>query len=85
VSGKRLVAAGEAAANVNELPFGVRELIDASEEILVILPTLPDGSSGSPQPPIGRVNWPTSGCRPCWVSWKGSGPARRARLAVAIL
>ena len=41
MSAKLLVAAGEAAANAKELPFGVRELIDASEEILVITPTLP--------------------------------------------
>jgi hypothetical protein len=46
MSAKLLVVAGEAAANVKELPFGVRELIDASEEILVITPTLP-----------GRFEW----------------------------
>ena len=46
MSAKLLVAAGEAAANVKELPFGVRELIDASEEILIITPTLP-----------GRFEW----------------------------
>jgi hypothetical protein len=46
MSAKLLVAAGEAAANAKELPFGVRELIDASEEILVITPTLP-----------GRFEW----------------------------
>jgi hypothetical protein len=49
MSAKLLVAAGEAAANVKELPFGVRELIDASEEILVITPTLP-----------GRFEWLSS-------------------------
>jgi hypothetical protein len=41
-----LIAAGEAAASVEELPFGVSELIDAAEEILVITPTLP-----------GRLEW----------------------------
>ena len=46
MSSKLLIAAGEAAADVKELPFGVRELIDASEEILVITPTLP-----------GRFEW----------------------------
>jgi hypothetical protein len=49
MSARLLVAAGEAAANVKELPFGVRELIDASEEILVITPTLP-----------GRFEWLSS-------------------------
>jgi hypothetical protein len=46
MSAKLLVAAGKAAAHVKELPFGVRELIDASEEILVITPALP-----------GRFEW----------------------------
>ena len=46
MSAKLLVAAGEAANNVKELPFGVRELIDAAEEILVITPALP-----------GRFEW----------------------------
>ena len=41
VSAKLLVATGEAVADTKELPFGVRELIDAAEEILVITPTLP--------------------------------------------
>jgi hypothetical protein len=36
-----LIAAGEAASHPGELPFGVRELIDAAEEILVVTPTLP--------------------------------------------
>jgi hypothetical protein len=36
-----LVAAGDAVADTKELPFGIRELIDAAEEILVITPTLP--------------------------------------------
>jgi hypothetical protein len=49
MSAKLLVAAGEAAANVKELPFGVRELIEGSEEILVITPTLP-----------GRFEWLSS-------------------------
>jgi hypothetical protein len=46
VSSKLLIAAGKAAADVKELPFGISELIDASEEILVITPTLP-----------GRFEW----------------------------
>jgi hypothetical protein len=41
MSGKLLVAAGKAVADAKELPFGVRELMDAAEEILVITPTLP--------------------------------------------
>jgi hypothetical protein len=36
-----LIAAGEAASDPGQLPFGVRELIDAAEEILVVTPTLP--------------------------------------------
>jgi hypothetical protein len=36
-----LIAAGEAASHPEQLPFGVRELIDAAEEILVVTPTLP--------------------------------------------
>jgi hypothetical protein len=41
VASRLLIAAGESAASVNELPFGVRELIDAADEILVITPALP--------------------------------------------
>jgi hypothetical protein len=36
-----LIAAGGAAASPAELPGGVRELIDAAEEILVVTPALP--------------------------------------------
>jgi hypothetical protein len=36
-----LIAAGDVASDPDELPFGVRELIDAAEEILVVTPTLP--------------------------------------------
>ena len=36
-----LIAAGEAAAGPDTLPFGVRSLIDAADEILVIAPSLP--------------------------------------------
>jgi hypothetical protein len=36
-----LIAAGEAASSPGELPFGVRELIDAADEIVVVTPTLP--------------------------------------------
>lgn len=41
-----LIAAGESASTPRELPFGVRELIDAAEEILVVTPRLP-----------GRFEW----------------------------
>jgi hypothetical protein len=44
-----LIAAGDAAASVDQLPFGVRLLIDAAEEIMVIAPSLP-----------GRLDWITS-------------------------
>jgi len=36
-----LIAAGESASSPRELPFGVRELIDAADEILVVTPRLP--------------------------------------------
>ena len=36
-----LIAVGQAAPSADSLPFGVRLLIDAAEEILVISPTLP--------------------------------------------
>jgi len=36
-----LIAAGESASSPEELPFGVRELIGAAEEILVVTPALP--------------------------------------------
>ena len=36
-----LIAAGEAADSVDALPFGVRELVDTSDEVLVVTPTLP--------------------------------------------
>jgi hypothetical protein len=49
MSAKLLIAAGELAASVEDLPFGVRNLIDAAEEILVITPTLP-----------GRFEWLSS-------------------------
>ena len=41
-----LIAAGESADTAEGLPFGVRELVDAAEEILVITPALP-----------GRFQW----------------------------
>jgi hypothetical protein len=43
---KLLVAAGQAAADTDELPSTVRDLISAADEILVIAPTLP-----------GRFEW----------------------------
>ena len=49
MSAKLLIAAGGAAASTEDLPFGVSELIDAAEEILVITPTLP-----------GRFEWLSS-------------------------
>ena len=36
-----LIAAGEAADTADALPFGVRELIDAADEVLVMTPALP--------------------------------------------
>jgi len=36
-----LIAAGEAADSADALPFGVRELIDMADEILVVTPALP--------------------------------------------
>ena len=36
-----LIAAGEAADSADALPFGVRELIDTADEVLVVTPTLP--------------------------------------------
>ena len=36
-----LITAGQAANSLEVLPFGVRELIDAADEILVVTPTLP--------------------------------------------
>jgi hypothetical protein len=44
-----LIAVGQAAPSAETLPFGVRLLIEAAEEILVISPTLP-----------GRLDWLTS-------------------------
>lgn len=41
-----LIAAGQAASDTRELPFGVRQLIASAEEVLVIAPTLP-----------GRFEW----------------------------
>jgi len=41
-----LIAVGQAASSADALPFGVRLLIDAADEILVISPTLP-----------GRLDW----------------------------
>ena len=36
-----LITAGEAADSADALPFGVRELIDTADEVLVVTPTLP--------------------------------------------
>jgi hypothetical protein len=36
-----LIAAGQSVSSSNQLPFGIRGLIDAADEILVITPTLP--------------------------------------------
>jgi len=49
VAARLLIAAGEAAADPGSLPFGVRSLIDAADEILVVAPRLP-----------GRLDWLTS-------------------------
>jgi hypothetical protein len=44
-----LIAVGEAAGSTDELPAGVRALIDSADEILVIAPRLP-----------GRLDWISS-------------------------
>jgi hypothetical protein len=36
-----LIAAGEAADTAEALPYGVRELIDAADEVLVVTPVMP--------------------------------------------
>ena len=36
-----LIAAGQAADSVDALPFGVRELINTADEVLVVTPALP--------------------------------------------
>lgn len=41
-----LIVAGEAAASAEQVPFGVRSLIDAAGEIMVVSPRLP-----------GRLDW----------------------------
>ena len=41
-----LIAAGEAASDSDALPVGVRMLIDAADEIMVVAPRLP-----------GRLDW----------------------------
>jgi hypothetical protein len=40
VAKRLLVVAGKAAESPEDLPFGVRELVDAAEEILVVTPAL---------------------------------------------
>jgi hypothetical protein len=40
VAQRHLIAVGQAAKSAEDLPFGVRELIDAADEILVISPAL---------------------------------------------
>ena len=41
-----MIAAGEAAGGVERLPVGIRSLIEAAEQIMVIAPSLP-----------GRIDW----------------------------
>jgi hypothetical protein len=41
VASKLLIAAGEAAAGLEQVPASVRALIDAADEIVVVTPTLP--------------------------------------------
>jgi hypothetical protein len=41
MASRLLIAVGEPASGPEELPFGVRTLLDAAEEILVIAPALP--------------------------------------------
>ena len=40
VAKRLLVVAGQAAGSTEDLPFGVRELVDAADEILVVTPAL---------------------------------------------
>jgi hypothetical protein len=49
VGSRLLIAVGEAASSAEELPFGIGELLDAADEILVVTPTLPN-----------RLEWLTS-------------------------
>jgi hypothetical protein len=46
---KLLIAAGAVAVNPADLPFGIRSLIEAADEIFVVSPTLPT-----------RIDWITS-------------------------
>jgi hypothetical protein len=46
VASRLLIAAGGTVSSEEELPFGVRELIEAADEILVVTPALP-----------GRFEW----------------------------
>jgi hypothetical protein len=39
--GRLLIAAGESASGSSALPFGINELIEAADEILVVAPSLP--------------------------------------------
>jgi GABA permease len=39
--GRLLIAAGESASGSAELPFGIEQLIEAADEILVVAPSLP--------------------------------------------
>jgi hypothetical protein len=41
MASRLLIAAGETASGPEDLPFGVRTLVDAADEILVIVPALP--------------------------------------------
>jgi hypothetical protein len=41
VAKRLLIAAGESVSDPGDLPFGVRELIDTAEEIMVMTPALP--------------------------------------------
>jgi hypothetical protein len=49
VSAKLLIAAGAVAVDPADLPFGIRSLIDAADEVFVVSPTLPT-----------RIDWITS-------------------------
>jgi hypothetical protein len=49
MSRKLLIAAGEAAASTDDIPFGIRSLIGAAEQVMVMAPSLP-----------GRLDWITS-------------------------
>lgn len=60
-----LIATGEAASDTSELPFGTQLLIDAADEILVIVPALPTRLAWLASTPTRLARSPTSAYRGC--------------------